>query len=76
MRADKDAFAALDAQVRFPDRDLQGDITFFPLGCTGGEGTIHGHGRDRNGIAFEGDHRTEHIPHKSRSFCRHRQRGG
>ena len=46
MRADKCAFGALDAKVRFPDRDFERDIAFFPLGGGGGEGAIHWEGTD------------------------------
>ena len=42
MRANKGAFAALDAQVGFPDRDFERDIALFPLGGAGGEGAITG----------------------------------
>ena len=61
MRADEDALAALDAQVGFPDRDLEGDVALFPLGGAGREGAVDGQGRDRDGIAIEGDHRPEDI---------------
>ncbi len=76
MRADKDTLAALDAQVGFPDRDFQGDIALFPLGGAGGEGAIHGHGRHRDGIAFEGDHWAEHIADKGWRFSRDRGAAG
>ncbi len=70
MRADKDAFATLDAQIRFPNRDFQGDVALFPLGGAGGEGTVDGHGRNGDGIAIEGDHRAKHIADEGRGFGR------
>ena len=61
MRANEDAFTALDAQIGFPDRDLEGDIAFFPLGGAGGECAIHGHCRHGTVVAFECDHWTKYI---------------
>ena len=54
VRADEDALAALDAQVRFPDRDFQGDVALFPFGGADREGTVYGHGGDRERVAVEG----------------------
>ncbi len=76
MRANKDAFAALDAQVGFPDRDFQGDIALFPLGRAGGEGAIHGHGRHRDAIAFESDHGTKYVTDESGRFGWNRETAG
>jgi hypothetical protein len=56
VRADENAFAALDAQVGFPDRDLERDVALFPLGGAGREGAVDGHGADGQVVAFEGDH--------------------
>ena len=55
VRANHDAFAALDAQVGFPDRDLQGDVALFPLGGAGGEGAVDGNGDHGQVVAVEGD---------------------
>ena len=41
VRADHDALAALDAQVGFPDRDVQRDVALLPLRGAGGEGAVH-----------------------------------
>ena len=68
MRADKNALATLDAQIGFPYRDFESNVTLFPLGRAGREGAIHGHGRYRDRIALEGDHRAKHIAHEGRCF--------
>ena len=52
MRADERAFTALDAQVGFPDRDLEGNIALFPAGGGGGEGAIHRQLADGKTIAI------------------------
>ena len=61
MRANEDALAALDAQVRFPNRNFQRDIALFPLGCCRGIGAIDGHRADWQAVAFSRDDRTQHI---------------
>ena len=51
VRADDRALAAVDAQVRFPDRDLGGDRALLELRRAGGERTVGGHGADRQQVA-------------------------
>ena len=72
MRADEHALAALDAQVRFPDGDLERDVALLPLGGAGGEGAVHRHGRDGNLFAFEGDDGGECLFDEVRRFGRNR----
>jgi hypothetical protein len=55
VRADKGAFAALDADVGFPDGDLERDVALFPLGGAGGVGAVAlGHFAHRQVIAAPG----------------------
>ncbi len=70
VRADHDALAALDAQVGFPNRDFQGDVAFFPLRGAGREGAVHRHGAHGHVVAFEGQHRAEHVLDEVRRFGR------
>ena len=76
MRTNKYAFTALDAQVGFPDGDVQGNIALFPFGRAGGKGAVNGHGRYGHRIALEGNHWAEDIPNKSRGFGRYRGPAG
>src|SRR5579884_1459883 len=63
--ADHRAFAALDADARIPGRDLFGDVALLPAGGAGGVGAIGGQGADRQAVAFQGDHRADHVAHES-----------
>ena len=76
MRADKDALAALDAQVGLPDRDFQGDVALLPLGGAGGEGAVHRQGADRQVVALQGNDRAQHILDKLGGLRRARPGGG
>ena len=64
VRADHDALATLDAQVSLPDRDLQRQVAFLPLGCAGREGTVHRKCGYGDIIAVEPDDGTKDIAHK------------
>ena len=76
MRANKGAFTALDTQVRFPDRDFERNIAFFPLGGAGGESAIHREGADGQALAFEGNDRSQDIHYKIRGFSRNWRAAG
>ncbi len=54
--ADKDAVAALDADIGVPDRDLAGDIPLLEAAGGGGVSTIHRQHGDRDQIATPGQH--------------------
>ena len=73
MRADKRTAGALDTQIGFPDRDLEGDIAFFPLGGAHGVCAIVGHLADGDRIAIAVDHLAEDFLHEHRSFSGNRQ---
>ena len=61
MRADEHALAALDAQVRFPDRHLQRDVALLPLRGSQRVGAIHREGADGQVIAIQADDRAQHV---------------
>ena len=66
VRADQDAFPALDAQVRFPYRDLQGNVAFLPARGSGWVGPIRGHRAHRDGIALKCQDRPDHLLYVAR----------
>ena len=53
MRADKYALATLDAQIGFPNRDIQGNIALFPFGRAGRESAVHWKSGNGQRIAIE-----------------------
>src|SRR5690554_6674805 len=68
MRADKDALAALDAQIGLPDRDLKRNVALLPLGCSGRIGAICRQSADGEEIALTGNHGTENAANELRSI--------
>ena len=64
MRADQHAFAALDAQLLIPFRNLESDVALFPLRRRGGESAVDGHGADRQIVAFAGNDPPEYLLHE------------
>ncbi len=72
MRADKGTFAALDTKIRFPHRDFERHIAFFPLSGGSGEGAVDRHFADAHIVAITIDDLTEHLAHILWRFCRYR----
>ncbi len=57
VRAHHGALAAVDAQVGFPDRDLDGELALLVGGGAGGERPVDRHRRHRQEVTLVGDHR-------------------
>ena len=55
--ADQHALAALNADIRVPDRYFQGDVALLPLGGGAGPGAVAGQGGNRQQIAVAFDNR-------------------
>jgi len=70
MRTDKGTTRALDTQIGFPDRNLEGDIALFPFGSAYGVSAIIRELADPESITIAVDHLTEDFLHKYGSFCR------
>ncbi len=66
MRAHHHAFAALDAQVLVPNRNLQRQVTLLPFGSAGGKGAVHGHRADRQSVAVSGVDGRQHSAYELR----------
>ena len=73
VRAHKGAFAALDAQVGFPNRDFQGDIAFFPFGGGSGVGAVNRKSTHGQAVAFAADDGAQNLAYE---FGRFRRDGG
>ena len=56
VRADERALVALDAELRIPDRDLQGDVAPLPLRGPGRPRAVGGERANRKEIALPGHH--------------------
>ena len=73
VRADIGAFAALNADLGIPDRDLQRDVAFFPYGGAGWISAVIGDLADRQVVAVFGDDGAQHLFDKGRGrsgYCR------
>ena len=66
MGTNQDAFAALNAELFVPDRNLLRDISFFPHRRARRERAVHGHRAHRQIVSSTRDHATNHIPHEGR----------
>ena len=74
MRADHAAVAALNADIRLPDRYEVGNIAFFPLRGGTGIGAVHRQGADRQLVAAPGHHHRRDLLHELGRIGRHGQR--
>ncbi len=72
MRANKGTASALDTQVGFPNRNFEGDVALFPLGCAGGIGAIIREFAHRDLVAVAGNHLAENFLDKHRGILRNR----
>ena len=70
VRADHDAFAALDAEILVPGGDELRDVALLPLGGAGGEGSACGNCADGERIALAGGNLAEHAANKLGSVGR------
>ena len=74
MRADDHAFVALDAERGIPDRELEGEIAFFPFAGAGRPDTVGREGAHRQLVAAAGQEGSGDDPHKLRGLDRDRER--
>ena len=73
MRANERTAAALDTNIGIPDRDLERDVAFFPLGSAHGVCAVIGHLAHGDRVAIAVDHLAENFLHKRRSVIGHGQ---
>jgi len=74
VRTNHGALAALDADLRIPDRDLQGDITLLVLRGPGLEGAVDGQRTHRYIIALFDDDLADHVADILRGVSRYYRR--
>ncbi len=60
----------MNTQIWFPNRDFEGDIALFPLGCPRGEGAVHRHLADFHLIAAPVNDPAQYVSHIFRCFLR------
>ena len=66
-----DALAALDAEVRLPDRDVLRDVALLELGGAGREAAVDREGRDGQELAFVGQEAGRDALDEVRGVVRH-----
>ncbi|EKD34006.1 MAG: hypothetical protein ACD_75C02509G0003 [uncultured bacterium] len=71
MRADKGAFAALDADRRVPDGDLLSDVALLPLGGADRPGAVRRKGRNRQHVPLAGHKKGSDPLDEFRGLFRH-----
>src|SRR3990167_1092983 len=69
VRADRHAFAALDANILVPYRDLMGDVAFLPFGRSHRVSPVGGKRAHRNFISLLRDHHGGDIPDEIGCFA-------
>ena len=76
MRAHDAALAALEAQVRVPDRHFDGDVAFFEARRARRKRAVHRHVADGNGVAAPSHDLAGDLAHEQRRVGRHDGRDG
>ena len=64
VRADERALVALDADLRVPDRDLDGEVALLPLRGAHRPGAVHREGAHGQEVALAGHHHRGHALHE------------
>src|SRR5262245_37655523 len=74
VRTHGHALAALDAQIRFPNRNFKRDIALLPTSRADGIGSVHGKSTNRKAVPFACDDRSCDLMNKFWRAERHDRR--